>query len=407
MQFNKASGDKTQKWMGIMFSNRTSNIKGSKNAELDIIKNEKIKNGEVIIDLSKGEVNAIPPKVFIDNACRAINKNLNFYTESIGLEELREKLSQYASEHLSNDYIKNNIAVTSGAKSGLYNSLMALVNPGEEVIILAPYWSSFYEQIVLLEAIPVLVDSLGEDDLSDKIKEKITDKTKLIIVNTPHNPTGKVLDEKTLSKIINCVVERNLYVVMDVSYQKLTYEKKIKKGQVHLTKNQKEKVIFIDSFSKAWCITGWRIGYVCADEKIITKIKAIQTHTSSNPNCIAQYALLWSIDDVSIEEHQNNLINELIARRNLVLETFSSIEGVKMIYPEAGFFAFIDVKESPRWKRRDVDIKEICLDMFNECSVLVVPGTSFGNEKMFRLSFGGQIEKLKDGLEAIKKYLKK
>ncbi|MBU9848533.1 aminotransferase class I/II-fold pyridoxal phosphate-dependent enzyme, partial [Rahnella aceris] len=145
-----------------------------------------------------------------------------------------------------------------------YNSLMALVNPGEEVLILAPYWSSFYEQIVLLEAIPVLVDLLDEGDITVKIKNKINDNTKLIIVNTPHNPTGKVLNADTLSKIIHCAVERNLYVIMDVSYQKLIYENKSIKNLINLTANQKEKVVFVDSFSKAWCITGWRIGYVCA-----------------------------------------------------------------------------------------------------------------------------------------------
>ncbi|AXU94725.1 hypothetical protein CI789_05450 [Erwinia persicina] len=388
-----------------MVSNRTSNIKGSKNADLDLIKNEKLLKGEVIIDLSKGEISAAPPKVFIENACKAIKENLNFYTDSIGLDQLREKLSEYASEHFRNDYKKNNIAVTSGAKSGLYNSLMALVNPGEEVLILAPYWSSFYEQIVLLEAIPVLVDLLDEGDITVKIKNKINDNTKLIIVNTPHNPTGKVLNADTLSKIIHCAVERNLYVIMDVSYQKLIYENKSIKNLINLTANQKEKVVFVDSFSKAWCITGWRIGYVCAEEKIINKIRSIQTHISSNPNCIAQYALLWSINDMSIEGHQRNIIKELITKRNIVLETFSSIEGVKMICPEAGFFAFIDVKESPRWKGRKADIKEICLDIFNECSVLVVAGSSFGNENMFRLSFGGEIEKVRDGAEAIKKYL--
>lgn len=273
-----------------MLSERTKLITSSQTAATRSIVKKLVEQGVDIIDLSAGELTCETSEIIKKAAIKAILLGNNRYTDTIGIIHLRELIASHLEAETQQPWTKDEIALTAGAKQALFNAAMVLLNPGDEVIIPVPYWTTFPAQTYLANAVPVLVDtSLYNYQLNaEQIINAITPKTKAIVLNTPNNPTGAVYEELTLKKIIDVAVQKNIFIIYDICYSKFIYSPSKYVNIINLHPEGKNHTIIINSFSKSLALTGWRIGYVAAPKYIIDAIKALQSHTTSNPNTIAQ-----------------------------------------------------------------------------------------------------------------------
>ncbi|CAH2806364.1 MAG: Aspartate aminotransferase (EC [uncultured Caballeronia sp.] len=276
----------------MSISRIAESIKGSKNAVLDKLAAQLSGAGKIVIDLSKGELGISPPDGFLKNAAKAVTAGVNGYTETIRLPNLRDLVAEYANHKYEVEVGCDEIAITAGAKPALYSIALALINPGDEFIILVPYWSTFPEQVILAGGVPRMIDPGPEGvPAIDDIRRAVTARTKAILVNSPNNPTGLVYPDSLVRAIVDLAASECTFVIFDQSYYSLRYTDEMRSSFVAQTRGY-DRAIIVDSFSKAWALTGWRIGYVCASRAIISLIKSIQTHINSSPNCVTQFALL-------------------------------------------------------------------------------------------------------------------
>jgi len=362
--------------------------------------------GKTIVDLTRGELDRLPPPIFIEAASRALLARTNGYTDTAGLPALRDRLADFASAKFGMPVRREQLAVTAGAKPALYHALRAILDPGDEVIVPTPYWTTFPEQVRLAGGIPVFVDlsQSGYAFSAAAFASAISDRTKAIILNSPHNPTGQCISDKELAGLVTLADRCGAYILFDQCYQDLIYPMH-RGSRLGETLGSFGHAVVIDSFSKPWALTGWRIGYVCADPASIRAITAIQTHTTSNPSSIAQYALLSTLDHGGAEEYVAAVRQDLADRCVWVAEAFAGIALVSVALPQAGFFIFVDVRRlldlSP-----GASIDALCEDLLRECDVLVVPGTAFGEPGGFRLSFGGNEAAVRDGVGRVAGFLR-
>lgn len=251
-------------------------------------------SGIKVINFAAGELSFDACADMKAGAIDAINGARNRYTPPIGLPQLRERLAQQVSQRCGVAYAANEVAVTAGAKQALYNAAMVLLNPGDEVIVPTPYWETSPTQILLAGATPVFVDTRAADyRLTCKAVEKaLSPRTKMIVINTPNNPTGTVYQREELRKIAQLAYEHRLWVVFDECYRKLVRQPHQHHNIVSLFPALKNQTVLVDSFSKSQAVTGWRVGYACAPAEVIAAMHNLQGHTTSNPSSLAQYAAL-------------------------------------------------------------------------------------------------------------------
>ncbi|MEX3937762.1 pyridoxal phosphate-dependent aminotransferase [Paraburkholderia phymatum] len=389
------------------FSTTAESIRGSKNAALDEIARKRVFDGKRVTDFSKGELSISPPSEFLENAGRAIRSGLHGYTEAIGVRALREQLAAYVNDRYKIEASADEIAVTAGAKPALYGVMLSIINPGDEVVVLTPYWSTFPEQIMLARGIPKVVrciEASGAIDLL-ALDESTTASTKAIVINSPNNPTGVVYSDSSVKEVIRIASRHGAFVIFDQSYYSLTFETDRTSSFRDLVCDY-DRAVIVDSFSKCWALTGWRIGYVFAHPSLINLLKSIQTHTNSNPNSITQFALLWTLEGSGVGRYEMDLVAMLAKRRDRVATALSTISGMSFPRPAAGFFAFADSRCTNRSESTGQSADELCREMLNETGVLVVPGSAFGTSYGFRISYAGDEQQLDEGLNAMVEYFR-
>ena len=388
-------------------SRRATLINGSKNARLDDVVSEIAQSDSApIIDLSKGELTLRPPEKFLKYAQDAVLANSHGYTATAGLFELREKISEYASYKFQHDIPPSQIAITAGAKPALYHALLSILEPSDEALILSPHWSTFPEQIYLAGGVPRCIDlsDCGYMPVAEKISININKRTKCIIVNSPNNPTGVVYTQDTMNSIFEMALRHDIFVILDQSYSSLIFESKPTKIPHEL----KDRIILVDSFSKAWGITGWRIGYIYASLAIIKTVASLLTHTSSNPNCIAQQALLSTLKNGGVEEHEKSVRQKLHQTWLDTVKPLSlSAPSLKILAPLGGFFIYVNVRTTTAFAKANNNIDTLCEKVLRDAGVLLVPGTSFGNAHGFRLSFSGEKSNIESGVSKLISFFSK
>ena len=365
-------------------------------------------NGEDVISFGAGEPDFSTPDNIRRAAIKVIEDGSIGYTAASGLLELKESICEKLKRDNSLSYDPGNIVVSCGAKHSLSNVLQTICNPGDEVIVPLPFWVSYPELVKMADAKPVFVEACEENgfkySVSD-LKAAISENTKALILNSPSNPTGAVYTRGELEEIAKIAVENNIYVISDEIYEKLIYE-----GE-HISiasfgERIKDLTIIVNGVSKCYAMTGWRIGYTAADGDITKVMENIQSHATSNPNTIAQYASIEALNgDQEILEVMKKAFDE---RRNFMAKSINSIEGLSCTKPAGAFYVMMNIKEIMGREIGGVKI-ESSMDFANylldSAKVAVVPGIGFGTEGYVRLSYATSLDNIMEGLKRIEKAL--
>jgi aspartate aminotransferase len=384
-------------------------IKGSITMEVTALANQLKSEGKKVISMSAGEPDYDTPEFIKDAAKQALDNGYTKYTAASGLPELKKIISERIKNERGLDYLPSQIVVSCGAKHSLYNAMAALINPGDEVIVPSPYWVSYPDQIKMLGGIPVVVkteDTHHFKMTAQQLASAITPKTKLCILNSPSNPTGVIYTPEELSALADVIVKHDLLVISDEIYAKLVYE-----GQ-HVSiasfgKEIKERTIFVDGLSKAYSMTGWRVGYLAAPQSIATTISHLQSHSTSNPTTISQYASIAALqgDDSDVA----TMVASFDSRRKIMVDGLNNIEGISCITPQGAFYAFPNISKLIGQKTQAGEVitsdVEFCKLLLKERLVACVPGSGFGADGYIRLSYATSEEAIQEAMNRIGQFV--
>ena len=363
------------------------------------------KQGIDITNLSIGEPDFFTPQNVKNAAIEAIGKNLTKYDAASGLLELRQAICKKLKDDNGLDYKANQIVVSSGAKHSITNILMSVLNPGDEVIIPAPYWVSYPEMVKLTGGIPIPIDTKKENSFKlqpSELEAAITEKTKAIFMTNPSNPTGSVYSKEELKKIVDICVKNNIYILSDEIYEKIIFDKEFT-SIASFSKEAYDITITINGLSKAASMTGWRIGYTASNFELAKAMGSIQGHLVSHPSTISQWAALEAIKNC--EEATQEMIDIYRIRRDLAIEIFKDIPKVSIVKPDGAFYFFIDISQLKDCLDYEDSLSlKVCDDLLEKQKVAFVPGIAFGNDDFIRMSYATSIENIKIGLDKLKKY---
>lgn len=394
-----------------MISERLKKVAPSLTLAIDAKAKQMKKEGIDLVGFGAGEPDFNTPENIKEAGIKSIKDNQTRYTPASGMIELKTAVAEKFKKENNLDYKPSDIIISCGAKHSLYNIFMALLNPGDEVIIFSPYWVSYEEQVKIADGVPVFVELDESKNFEvdfDLLNKKITKKTKAMIVNSPSNPTGAIFSEQTLQKLAEIALKNNLYIISDEIYEKLIYNNKKHISIASLSKEVKAKTIVVNGVSKTYAMTGWRIGYLAADDKeIISAIENLQSHSTSNPTTPAQIAAIEALK--TPESVIQAMVVEFDKRRKHILERVRAIPGLTAVEPEGAFYifpnfsSFIGKTIKDKKINGSLDLAELLL---NEAKVAVVPGIAFGTDKHFRLSYATSMANIDKGLDRIGDVLK-
>lgn len=394
-----------------MIADRVKKVAPSLTLAIDAKAKQMIKDGIDIVGFGAGEPDFNTPENIKEAGIKAIKDNKTRYTPSSGMIELRSAVAEKFKRENGLDYEGKNVIVSCGAKHSLFNIFMAGLNPSEEVIIFSPYWVSYVEQIRMADGVPVLVEldeSRNFEVDFDLLKSKITPRTKMMIVNSPSNPTGAVLSEATLKKLAEIAIEKNILVISDEIYEKNIYN-----GRKHISiasfgKEIKQKTIVVNGVSKSYAMTGWRIGYIAGDDmELIKAIDNLQSHSTSNPTTIAQVATLEALK--TDKKIIDAMVEEFDKRRKYILGRVRAIKGLTCVEPEGAFYVFPGFKALVGGTYAGKQVKgslDLADGLLEKAKVAIVPGIAFGSDVHFRMSYATSMANIEKGLNRIEEFLK-
>ena len=392
-----------------MLSKKSMGISPSPTLAIDAKFKAMKASGEDVVGFGCGEPDFDTPQNIKDAAIKAINEGFTKYTPASGTLELREAVAKKFKDENNLDYKATDIVISNGAKHSLVNAFMAILNPGDEVIVPAPFWVSYPEMIKLADGEPVIIKTTEANDFKASVedfKKALTSKTKAIVLNSPSNPTGMVYTEEELRKIADFAVENNLYVISDEIYEHLIYEGK-HVSIASFNEKIKELTIVINGVSKTYAMTGWRIGFAAAESKIAKIMANVQSHASSNPNSIAQAATVEALNGPKEEVEKMRL--EFMKRRDYMVDTINSIDGVSCKKPQGAFYIMMNISDliGKTYYGKVINNSDDFAEMFLEISkVAVVPGSGFGADNYVRWSYATSMETIIEGLNRLKTFLK-
>jgi len=383
-----------------------------KSATLEIAAKAKRMNsqGLNVISFSAGEPDFDTPKNIREAAKRAIDAGMTKYTDSSGIPELKIAIRQKFMRENNLHYDENNIVVTSGAKYGICALLNAVISPGDEVVLPVPYWVSYSTLIKLAGGKPVPCfpkeETLFKLTLAD-LKPYLTKKTKAVILNSPNNPTGAVYNLKDIEEIVNYLAERDILVISDEIYEKLVYNNVQHISAASVVKEKyKRNVIVINGVSKAYAMTGWRIGYVAGPRDIIERMKYFLDHTTSNANSIAMYAAVEALN--GSQNDVEMMVKRFNRRRLFMYDELINIDELKPVYPEGAFYIFCNFKHYINTSVGDYHINstvDLANYLLDEAHIAVVPGESFGLPGYIRFSYATSMDNIAEGMDRLKSAL--
>jgi aspartate aminotransferase len=348
-----------------------------------------------------GEPDFDTPEHIKAAAQAAIETGFTKYTPSSGIPELRQAIAEKFKADNGLDYKPSQIIVSNGAKQSCYNAIMAVCDPGDEVIIPAPYWLSYPEMVRLAGAEPVIVPTTEENDwkiTAEQFEEAMSPKTKMIILNTPGNPTGSVYTKEELRALSEVAAEEDIYILSDEIYEKLVYDGTEHVSIASLTPEAYDLTITVNGFSKAYAMTGWRLGYLAAPEPIAKAIDSMQSHSTSNPCSFAQKGALAAIkgDQQCIVDMRE----EFNLRREYMHGRLSSIPGITAVKPLGAFYVLANISALGLNSTNFAD------RLLSKANVAVVPGIAFGDDRTVRLSYATSLDVIKKGLDRIEEFAK-
>ncbi|MFA5878751.1 MAG: pyridoxal phosphate-dependent aminotransferase [Candidatus Margulisiibacteriota bacterium] len=364
------------------------------------------REGKDVISFTAGEPDFDTPKHIKAAGIAAIEAGKNKYTAVSGIIELRTAISEKLKKDNHLTYSAEEIVVSCGAKHSLFNAFGVIINPNDEVIIPAPYWVSYPPQVSFFGGKPVYLETKEANGLkitAQDLKAIITPKTKVLILNSPSNPTGMIYSQKELESIADIALTHNLFVISDEIYEKLNYSDKPHFSIAEVSNELKKRTILINGLSKSYSMTGWRIGYSACDLNIAKAMASLQSHSTSNPTTAAQWASLAAL--TGPETEIETMRQEFNRRRIYMVETLNKIKGISCLMPEGAFYAFPNIKECFNKKTKTgrliTNSFDFCDALLKEIFVSTVPGSGFGSEGFMRLSYATSFAQIKEGLARI------
>jgi aspartate aminotransferase len=358
-----------------------------------------------VLSFGAGEPDFDTPEFIKEAAVTALREGFTKYTPTAGIEPLRKAICDKLWRDNGLKYEPNQIIVTCGGKHALYNTFQVICDPGDEVIIPAPYWVSYPEMVKLADGVPVFVyadESTGFVPTIDAIREKISARTRAIVVNSPCNPTGAVFPRQTLKEIAALALRHDLYIISDEIYEKMVYDGHEHCSIASLGEEVKKRTILVNGMSKAYSMTGWRIGYAAAERELIAAMTRIQDQSTSNPTSIAQRAALAALQ--APEDTVKQMVAAFAERRRAIVDGLNRIPGFRCAEPGGAFYAFPNVSAlyGKRWGDRVINNSDAFAEYLLEVArVAVVPGSGFGADENIRLSYACSLDTIRNGLARI------
>jgi len=358
-----------------------------------------------VLSFGAGEPDFDTPEFIKEAAVTALREGFTKYTPTAGIEPLRKAICDKLWRDNGLKYEPNQIIVTCGGKHALYNAFQVICDPGDEVIIPAPYWVSYPEMVKLADGVPVFVyadESTGFVPTIDAIREKISARTRAIVVNSPCNPTGAVFHRQRLKEIAALALRHDLYIVSDEIYEKMVYDGHEHVSIASLGEEVKKRTILVNGMSKAYSMTGWRIGYAAAERELIAAMTRIQDQSTSNPTSIAQKAALAALQ--APEDTVKRMVAAFAERRRAIVDGLNRIPGFRCAEPGGAFYAFPNVSAlyGKRWGDRVINNSDAFAEYLLEVArVAVVPGSGFGAYENIRLSYACSLDTIRNGLARI------
>ena len=395
--------------MALTLSRKAQAVKPSSTLTITAKAKELKAQGLDVVGFGAGEPDFNTPDNICNAAIKAIKDGFTKYTPASGIVELKQAVCDKFKKFNGLDYKPSQIVISNGGKHSLTNVFEAILNPGDEVIIPAPYWLSYPEIIKLSDGVPVFVRGEKENGYkvtAEQLQAATTEKTKALVLNTPNNPTGMIYSEEELRAIADYAVKNDIYVVSDEMYEYLVYN-----GNKHISiasfnEEIYKRTITVSGLAKSYAMTGWRIGYTGSSEEIAKLMGSVQSHQTSNPNSIAQKAALEALtgDQSTVQM----MLGEFDKRRKFMYEKMSALPYVSTEEPLGAFYVFADVSEALKkeYKGKKVETAaEFARILIEDYNVAVVPCADFGFPDHIRLSYAISVEQIDKGLTRIEKFL--
>ncbi len=393
----------------ISISDKSKQVTPSSTLALTAKINAMVADGLDVVKFGAGEPDFDTPDHIKSAAVEALNQGFTKYTPVAGITELREAIVDKFERDNGLSYEANQVIVSCGAKHTIYNILQAICNPGDEVIFAAPYWVSYIEMVKLADATPIVINTTPDQNFAltpDQIKSAVTEKTKAIIICSPSNPTGTTYSTESLQMIAELAVEHQFYLISDEIYEALLYDGAKHRSLASFGDAVKSLTFVVNGVSKAYSMTGWRIGYTAGPEDAIKAMSKIQSHSTSNPTSIAQKAALAAIN--GSQEPVVEMVKAFQKRRDLICQRLDDIDGVEYVRPQGAFYIFPDFSSHYGRTINGHSInssQELATYFLDEAKVGAVPGDGFGADNHMRFSFATSEIEINRGLDRIQKAL--
>lgn len=388
----------------MKIAKRMENLSPSVTMAITALARQLKSEGKDILSFSAGEPDFDTPTIIKDAAKKALDEGHTKYTSVEGIVQTKQAIINKLKKDHNLKYELDNIVISNGAKHSLFNLFQAILDEGDEVIIPAPYWVTYPEQVKFSDGVPVIIDTDDTNNFkitAEQLKKAITTKTKALLLNTPSNPSGAVYTQEELEAISEVLKGTDILVISDEMYEKIMYDDKKFIAAAQVNDDMFQRTITINGLSKAVAMTGWRFGYLATPKKDLVKAMIkLQGQVTSNVNSITQHAAITALDG-SADKDIEMMRVEFEKRKNYAVKAINEIKGLSCFEPDGAFYLFINIKEVSN------DSMTFCSKLLEEKGIAVVPGLAFGCEGYFRFSFATDLESIKEGINRIKEFVEK
>jgi aspartate aminotransferase len=387
--------------MKYLISRRAASLTPSLTLAIDAKAKQMKAAGIDVIGFGAGEPDFATPPHIVEAAIKALRDGFTKYTASSGIPELRQAAADKFKRDNGLDYEPSQIIISCGGKHACCNVILATCNPGDEVIIPAPYWTSYTEMVRLAEGTPVIIETSDKTEFKitpEQLRAAITPRTRLFILNSPSNPTGSVYTREEIKALGDICVEKGVLIMSDEIYEKLVYDGAEFTSVAGISPEHKEHTIIVHGLAKAYSMTGWRIGLTAAPKPIAKAIDAIQSHSTSNPTSFAQIGAVAAL--TGPQDHLPIWLAEYARRRTFAWKWLNNMPGISCVNAKGAFYLF------PKVSQTGLGSMDFCAQLLEQQKVAAVPGTAFGAADYIRLSYATSMEAIEKGLDRIEKFVR-
>ena len=386
----------------MKIANRMENLSPSVTMAITALARELKAQGKDILSFSAGEPDFDTPQIVKDAAIKAINDGQTKYTAVEGIIATKQAIINKLKKDHGLEYKLDGIVISNGAKHSLFNLFQVLIEKGDEVIIPAPYWVTYPEQVKFSDGIPVFIDTDDSTEFKitpEQLKAVITPKTKVLLLNTPSNPTGSVYTKEELTALGKVLEGTDILVFSDEMYEKIIYNGTKFTAAAEVSEDMYNRTVTINGLSKAVAMTGWRFGYIATPNVALAKaLTKLQGQVTSNVNTMTQYAAIPALEGEADKDIEMMRV-EFEKRKNIAVKSFNEIKGLSTIDPDGAFYLFVNIKEVSN------DSMKFCAELLEQKGVALVPGLAFGSEGYFRFSFATDLATIQEGIKRIKEFV--